>query len=221
VAADEAMMARSGGGRGPAIVYDLGGVLIDWNPRHLYRKLFADEPAMEWFLAEVCHGAWNEEQDRGRPFAAAIEEAAARHPAYRSLIQAYFDRWGEMVAGEIDGAVALLGELRDAGHELHALTNWSAETFPIARERFAFLDWFQTILVSAEVGLIKPDPAIFELLLARIGRPPAECLYIDDSARNVAAAARLGFDAIAFEGIGRLRAALERRGLLAGRRERD
>jgi 2-haloacid dehalogenase len=212
-------MAQTGGWRRPAIAYDLGGVLIDWNPRYLYRKLFADEAAMEWFLAEVCHGAWNEEQDRGRSFAAGIAEAATRHPAYRPLIEAYFARWGEMVAGEIDGAVALLAELKDAGHELHALTNWSAETFPIARERFAFLDWFQTILVSADVGLIKPDLAIFELLLARIGRPPAHCLYIDDNARNVAAAARLGFDAIAFEGVIRLRAALERRGLLAGRPE--
>jgi 2-haloacid dehalogenase len=201
------------------IVYDLGGVLIDWNPRYLYRKLFEDEAAMEWFLGEVCPGAWNEEQDRGRSFAAGIEEAAARHPAYRPLIQAYFDRWGEMVAGEIDGAVPLLEELKDAGHELHALTNWSGETFPIARERFAFLDWFETILVSAEVGLIKPDPAIFKLLLARIGRTPAECVYIDDNARNVVAATRLGFDAITFEGVARLRAALEHRGLLAGRRE--
>jgi 2-haloacid dehalogenase len=124
-----------------------------------------------------------------------------------------------MVAGEIDGAVPLLEELKDAGHELHALTNWSGETFPIARERFAFLDWFETILVSAEVGLIKPDPAIFKLLLARIGRTPAECVYIDDNARNVVAATRLGFDAITFEGVARLRAALEHRGLLAGRRE--
>ena len=166
-------MVQSGGGKRPVIVYDLGGVLIDWNPRHLYRKLFDDEAAMERFLAEVCHATWNEEQDRGRSFAAAIEEAAARHPDQRPMIEAYFARWGEMVAGEIDGAVALLAELKDAGYELHALTNWSAETFPFARGRFAFLDWFQSILVSADVGLIKPDPAIFRLLLERIGRAAA------------------------------------------------
>jgi 2-haloacid dehalogenase len=213
-------MVRTGSGERPVIVYDLGGVLIDWNPRHLYRKLFDEEAAMERFLAEVCHAAWNEEQDRGRSFATAIEEAAARHPDQRPMIEAYFARWGEMIAGEIDGAVALLGELREAGHELHALTNWSAETFPFARGRFAFLGWFQSILVSADVGLIKPDPAIFELLLERIGRAAAECIYIDDNARNVAAAARLGFDAIAFEGVPRLREELRRRDLPADRRER-
>ena len=230
-------MVQTGGGKRPVIVYDLGGVLIDWNPRHLYRKLFDDEQAMEHFLghvctpewhlqhdagkqfAEVCHATWNEEQDRGRSFAAAIEEAAARHPDQRPMIEAYFARWGEMVAGEIDGAVALLAELKDAGYELHALTNWSAETFPFARGRFAFLDWFQSILVSADVGLIKPDPAIFRLLLERIGRAAAECIYIDDNPRNVAAAAALGFDAIAFEAVARLREELSRRGLLTGRRE--
>ena len=214
-------MAQTDGGGRPVIVYDLGGVLIDWNPRHLYRKLIEDEAAMEWFLAEVCHSAWNEEQDRGRSFAAGVEEAAARHPDHRPLIAAYFERWAEMLAGEMDGAVAILAELKHAGYELHALTNWSAETFPFARERFAFLDWFQTILVSADVGLIKPDPAIFQLLLGRIGRTPAECLYIDDNARNVAAAAALGFDAIAFHDAAQLRDALRRRGLLAGRREPD
>jgi 2-haloacid dehalogenase len=214
-------MVRTDGGGRPVIVYDLGGVLIDWNPRHLYRKLIEDEAAMEWFLAEVCHTAWNEEQDRGRSFAEAIEEAAARHPDHRPLIAAYFERWAEMMAGEIEGAVAILEELRHAGHELHALTNWSAETFPHARERFAFLGWFQSILVSADVGLIKPDPAIFQLLLERIGRTPAECLYIDDNPRNVAAAAALGFDAIAFHDAAQLRAELGRRSMLGGRPERD
>jgi 2-haloacid dehalogenase len=214
------MVQTNGEGR-PVIVYDLGGVLIDWNPRHLYRKLIEDEATMEWFLAEVCHSAWNEEQDRGRSFAAAIEEAAARHPEHRPLIEAYFGRWAEMMAGEIEGAVAILEELRDAGCELHALTNWSAETFPHARERFSFLTWFESILVSAEVGLIKPDPAIFQLLLERIGRAPAECIYIDDNPKNVAGAASLGFDAIAFQSAAQLRDALGRRGLLAGRRDPD
>ena len=213
-------MAQAAGKRRPVIVYDLGGVLIDWNPRHLYRKLIEDEATMEWFLAEVCHTAWNEEQDRGRSFAAAIEEAAARHPEYRPLIEAYFERWAEMMAGEIEGSVAILEQLKDAGYELHALTNWSAETFPHARERFAFLEWFETILVSADVGLIKPDPAIFRLLLARISRTPAECIYIDDNPKNVASAAALGFDAIAFHSAAQLRDALEGRRLLDGPGER-
>ncbi|MGH6895164.1 MAG: HAD family hydrolase [Geminicoccaceae bacterium] len=212
-------MAQIGGGRGPAIVFDLGGVLIDWNPRHLYRKLIDDEARLEWFLAEVCHSAWNEEQDRGRAFAAAIEEAAARHPDHRLLIAAYFERWEEMLAGPIAGAVRVLEELKDAGYELHALTNWSAETFPFARDRFAFLDWFESILVSADVGLIKPDPRIFELLLERIGRPPAACVYIDDNVRNVTAAAAVGLDAIAFQDADQLRDDLARRDLL-GRLEK-
>jgi 2-haloacid dehalogenase len=209
-------MGQAAGERRPVIVYDLGGVLIDWDPRHLYRQLIEDEAAMEWFLAEVCHTAWNEEQDRGRSFAAAIEEAAARHPEHRPLIAAYFERWAEMMAGEIEGSVAILEELQSAGYELHALTNWSAETFPHARERFAFLEWFDSILVSADVGLIKPDPAIFDLLLERIGRTPADCIYIDDNPKNVASAAALGFDAIAFRSAAQLRADLEDRGLLDG-----
>ena len=212
-------MAQSGGGRGPAIVFDLGGVLIDWNPRHLYRKLIDDEATMEWFLAEVCHTAWNEEQDRGRTFAAALEEAAARHPEHRPLIEAYFARWEEMMAGPIHGSVMILEELKDSGCELHALTNWSAETFPYARDRFAFLDWFESILVSADVGLVKPDPRIFELLLKRIGRTPAECVYIDDNPKNVAGAAAVGLDAIAFEAADQLRTELTRRDLLTGRAE--
>jgi 2-haloacid dehalogenase len=215
------MMAETAGGNRPALIFDLGGVLIDWNPRHLYRKLFEDEASMEWFLAEVCHSEWNGEQDRGRTFAAAIEEAAARHPDHRPLIAAYFERWPEMLAGPIEGSVAILEELDRSGYELHALTNWSAETFPFARDRFAFLDRFETILVSADVGLIKPDPAIFELLLERIGRTAAECLYIDDNAKNAAAAARVGFDAVAFEGAEQLREELARRNLLPGRPEQS
>jgi 2-haloacid dehalogenase len=212
-------MAQDRDRQGPTIVFDLGGVLIDWNPRHLYRKLFDDEAAMEWFLAEVCHSAWNEEQDRGRTFAAAIEEAAARHPDHRPMIAAYFERWDEMMAGPIEGSVEVLEELRVAGYELHALTNWSAETFPFARERFAFLGWFESILVSADVGLIKPDPAIFELLLERIGRSPTECIYIDDNPKNVAAAAAVGFDGIAFADSAQLRHEFGRRELLTSRLE--
>ena len=208
-------MARVAGAR--VVVFDLGGVLIDWNPRHLYRQLFDDEAAMERFLAEVCHTAWNEEQDRGRTFAEAIEEAAGRFPEERALIEAYHQRWGEMLAGPIEGSVAVLAELKEAGHELHALTNWSVETFPIARERYAFLNWFGSILVSGEERLIKPDPRIFELLLERIGRTAEACVYIDDNPKNAAAAAALGFDAVHFRSPAQLRADLTRLGVLEER----
>lgn len=198
----------------PVIVFDLGGVLIDWNPRHLYRKLFDHEAAMERFLEEVCHSAWNEEQDRGRTFADAIEEAVLRHPDHRALIEAYHLRWDEMLAGPIEDSVAILDALAAAGYELHALTNWSAETFPIARARYPFLELFTTILVSGEECLIKPDARIFALLLERIAHPAEACVYIDDSPRNAAAAQALGFDAIRFTGAVGLRAELVRRKLL-------
>jgi 2-haloacid dehalogenase len=200
--------------REPVIVFDLGGVLIDWNPRHLYRQLIADEAEMERFLAEVCNGPWNAQQDAGRPFAEAVAQLCTGHPERRELIEAYWSRWPEMVRGEIEGSVGVLDELRRGGAELHALTNWSAETFALTRPRFPFLEWFESILVSAEVGLIKPDPRIFALLLQRIGRAAPECVYIDDSRPNVEAAARLGFDAIAFCDAGQLRADLVRRGVL-------
>lgn len=204
---------------GPVIVFDLGGVLVDWNPRYLYRKLFDDDATMEWFLDQVCHGAWNLEQDRGRSFAEAIEEAALRHPDQRAMIEAYHTRWHEMVAGEIEGSVTILEELSQAGYELHALTNWSAETFPIARARFAFLERFETILVSGDERLVKPDPRIFQLMLERIAHPAQACVYIDDSAKNVGAAAALDFDAIHFTSAPQLRTELTLRGLLdaAGR----
>ena len=209
-----AVMASAAGAR--VVVFDLGGVLIDWNPRYLYRQLIEDEAAMELFLTEVCHAAWNEEQDRGRTFAAAIAEAAARHPGQRALIEAYHQRWDEMLAGPIEGTVAILAELKEAGHELHALTNWSAEKFPIARERYAFLDWFATILVSGEARLIKPDPRIFELLLERVGRAADACIYIDDNLKNVGAADALGFEAIHFQSPEQLRDELIGLGLLRG-----
>jgi 2-haloacid dehalogenase len=196
----------------PVVVFDLGGVLIDWNPRYLYRRLFDDEAAMERFLAEVCNDDWNVQQDAGRPFAEAVEVAAALHPDLRLQIEAYWRRWDEMLAGPIPASVGVLEELAAAGEELHALTNWSAETFPIARERYRFLDLFRTIVVSAEERVAKPDARIFEILLTRIGRPAGGCIFIDDSPKNVAAAAALGFDAIRFEDGDQLRGALIERG---------
>jgi 2-haloacid dehalogenase len=210
-----ATMVAAQAQRRPVIVFDLGGVLIDWNPRHLYRKLIEQEAAMERFLDEVCHQAWNEEQDRGRTFAEAIEEAALRHPDQRALIEAYQLRWDEMLAGPIEDSVEVLEELAAAGFELHALTNWSAETFPIARARYPFLTRFETILVSGEERLIKPDARIFQLLLERIAHPAQACIYIDDSPRNVAAAQALGFDAIHFTAPSQLRSELAERRLLA------
>jgi 2-haloacid dehalogenase len=199
----------------PALVFDLGGVLVDWDPRHLYRKLFSgDEAAMERFFVEVSLREWNERQDTGRPFAEAVEELVARFPQREALIRAFHERWPETVAGEIPGTVAVLADLRRAGYPLFALSNWSAETFPLARPRFPWLDWFDAIVISGEVRAAKPDPRMFEALLERTGRPAGACVFVDDSEANIEAALRLGFDAVRFESPERLREELARRGIL-------
>jgi 2-haloacid dehalogenase len=197
-----------------AVVFDLGGVLIEWDPRHLYRKLLADEAAVEEFLATVCTPEWNAELDRGRPFAEGVAELVERHPEHAAAIAAYHERWPEMVAGDIPGTVEVLAELRAAGVPLYALTNWSAETFAITRGRFEFLEWFDGLLVSGEERVTKPDPAIFQLLLDRFGLDPTATVFVDDSEANVAAARRLGFDAIRFTGHEELRRELVARRLL-------
>lgn len=198
-----------------AVVFDLGGVLIDWDPRYLYRKLLDDEAAVEEFLATVCTPEWNAEQDRGRPFAEGVAELVERHPVHAAAITAYHERWPEMLGGAVGGTVEVLAELRAAGVPVYALTNWSAETFGIASERFEFLEWFDGVLVSGEERMIKPDPAIFRLLLDRFGLDPGATFYIDDSPANVAAADRLGFDAVRFTSPAQLRRDLEARGLLS------
>jgi len=199
-----------------AVVFDLGGVLIDWDPRHLYRKLLADEAAVEEFLATVCTPEWNAEQDRGRPFAEGVAELVERHPAHAAAIVAYHERWMEMLGGEIPGTVAVLAELRAAGVPLYALSNWSAETFRLTRGRFPFLEWFDGLVVSGEEGVTKPDRRIFELLIERFGLVAAATLFVDDSAANVIAARDLGLDAVRFRGAGGLRRDLAARGLLDG-----
>jgi 2-haloacid dehalogenase len=197
----------------PAIVFDLGGVLLDWNPRYMYRSLFkGDEAAMERFLDEVCTPVWNSRQDAGRPLAEATAELLALHPQHGELIEAYYGRWEEMLAGAIEGTVAILEELHGRGHYLCALSNWSAETFPIAYKRYEFLQRFQTIVLSGEEKLIKPDPAIFQVLLKRIGRRPEDCLFIDDVPTNTRAARGLGFGAIDFISPEDLRLQLRKQG---------
>jgi 2-haloacid dehalogenase len=196
-------------------VFDLGGVLIDWNPRHLYRPLFdGDDVAMEHFLTTVTTAEWNLEQDRGRPFAQAIEELVARHPEHEEMIRAYWGRWREMIKGPIHETVALLADLRGRGIPLYALTNWSAETFALARHEFAFLDWFQGIVVSGEERITKPDEAIFRVLIERYHLAPDRTVYIDDSRANVDQARRLGLDAIHFNGAKELGAELRARDLI-------
>jgi 2-haloacid dehalogenase len=196
------------------VVFDLGGVLVDWNPRHLYRKIFVgDEPAMEAFLADVCNTAWNEKQDRGRPWAEAVAEAIALHPAHASSIRAYRERWDEMLNGALEETVQVLDELHRGGVRLLALTNWSAETFHVAQERFGFLAKFEGVLVSGQEGLMKPEPEIFQLLIRRYGLTPSRTLFIDDVSKNVDAATEQGLRAVQFIGAQQLRNDLKQFGL--------
>jgi len=197
------------------VIFDLGGVLIDWDPRHLYRKLFAgDEKAMEQFLATVCTQEWNRCQDAGRSFAEGAGLLKAEHPDKAELIDAYGARFDEMMAGPIIGAVEILAELHKRGTPLYGLTNFSAETYPWAVARFEFLGWFRGILVSGEVGAIKPDPRIYELLLGRFGIDPHRAVYIDDVVANAEAARPFGIHAIHFSTPDALREELIRLALL-------
>jgi 2-haloacid dehalogenase len=198
-------------------VFDLGGVLIDWDPRHLYRKLFdGDDRAMERFLATVCTQSWNERQDAGRTFADACAELKLAHPGEADLIDAWIERYDEMLAGPISGTVDILTELHSRGVPLYALSNWSAETFPVAQKRFAFLEWFRGVLLSGEVKLLKPDARFFELFLETFAIDPAHAVYIDDRRENVLAAAALGMHGILFTDPPALRGELVKVGLIQG-----
>ena len=198
-----------------AVVFDLGGVLINWDPRHLYRQLFDDEDEMERFLAEVTTQEWNAKQDEGRAVADAVEELAARHPDRRDLIAAYYDRWPEMLGGAIEGTVEVLRELRERGVRLYALSNWSAETFPVARPMFPFLEWFDGIVISGEVKMVKPDPRIFAHVLDKFGLEPSSTVFVDDNAENVRAGQAAGFIGILFESPEQLRRQLRSARLLS------
>ncbi|MGI9387127.1 MAG: HAD family hydrolase [Methyloligellaceae bacterium] len=192
-----------------AVIFDMGGVLIDWDPRHLYRKLIPDEQAMEVFLANVCHHEWQEKQNDGRPWAEAIAERVALYPEHRDLIEAYWQRWPETMGGAIDGTVATLDALRGRGIRLYGLTNWSAETFPFARQRFEFLDWFEGIVVSGEVGMRKPSPEIFAHLFEQFGLDPADAVFVDDHMPNIEGARSLGLESHFFTSAENLRSYLK------------
>jgi 2-haloacid dehalogenase len=198
-----------------AVAFDLGGVLIDWNPRYLYRGLFeGDEAAMEQFLNEVTTQDWNAKQDAGRSWREAVNTLVAIHPDRRDLIVAYDERWPETLGGSIGGTVQILSDLRREGVRLVALSNWSAEKFPVALERYEFLGWFEAIVISGEVGIAKPDPRIFRHLLERTGLAARSTVFVDDSPTNVAAAANLGMVALQFQDPATLRRDLEGLGLL-------
>jgi 2-haloacid dehalogenase len=196
-----------------AVIFDLGGVLIDWNPRYLLRKLVAEDQ-VEWYVSSVLTTEWNKRLDAGLAYADGAAELVSLYPDHAAVIAAYVSRWDETVGGEVEANVGMLRRLRDTQMHLFALTNWSAETFPVALRRFEFLGWFSDILVSGEVGLVKPDQAIFRLAARRFGVDPRSTVFIDDSIDNVAAANSVGFEGIHFRTPEQLESDLSTLGLL-------
>jgi 2-haloacid dehalogenase len=197
-----------------AIVFDFGGVLLDWNPRNLYRRLFDDPRRMEEFLSEIHFAEWNHEQDKGRPFAEAVAELSSRYPQHAGLIRHYHERWEESVSGLIPGSVEILRQLKQHGRRVYGLSNWSAETFPMARRKYDVFDLLDGYVISGDVGVAKPDPAIFRLFTDRFGCVASACLFIDDAPVNIEAAKGLGFQTILFRSAEQLAADLRQLGLL-------
>jgi 2-haloacid dehalogenase len=179
-----------------AVIFDFGGVLIDWNPNYLYDKLIPDPDERRWFLEHVCSPKWNYEQDAGRPIAEALAEKIAEFPHYELWIRAFYERHPELLRGAFEDSVALLEALDAASVPLYGLTNWSAETFPHAEAQYPFLRRFRYIAVSGRLKIAKPDPRIYQHLLHVIARPAARCVFIDDNLANVESARGLGLQAI-------------------------
>jgi 2-haloacid dehalogenase len=193
------------------IIFDLGAVLVDWNPHYLYRNLFTDEQEMKDFLANITTPDWNEEQDAGRSLQEGTELLVQQHPHHEANIRAFYGRWEEMLGDAIEGTVELFKQLKDSGkYNIYALTNWSAETFPVALERYAFLNWFDGIVVSGTEKMRKPSPSFYQLLLNRYNVNPSEALFIDDNLRNVLAAQKLGITSIHFSSAEQLKVELEK-----------
>ena len=197
-----------------AIIFDFGGVLLQWDPHKLYRPFFDYPDQIDRFLEEINFYSWNAEQDRGRPFAEGIAELSCRFPQYVNLIHAYYDHFEDSIVGPINGTVKVLRELKGAGYPLYALSNWSAETYPRVKSQYDFFDLFNKIILSGKVNLLKPDPAIFILTLQIIKHTASECLLIDDSEANILSAKKIGFQAIHFKSSIKLRNDLRLLGLL-------
>lgn len=198
-----------------AIIFDLGNVLIDWNPAYVFEKLIADEERRKYFFANICTSEWNEEQDAGRLIATATKELVEKHPEWKTEIEAYYGQWTDMLGGPIEASVAIFKQLKGKGiYKFYALTNWSAELFPIALERYDFLHWFDGRIVSGEEKMRKPAPQFYQILLDRYSLQPEETLFIDDNLRNVKAAEAMGIPSIHFESAEQLKKELTNRGLL-------
>ena len=197
------------------VIFDLGGVLIDWNPRYVYRTIFKSEEEIDWFFENIATHDWNENQDAGYPLDAATEDLIKKHPDWEKEIRAYYGRWTEMLGGPIEATVEIFKELKQLPQiKTYALTNWSAETFPIALERYDFLHWFDGRLVSGEEKTRKPFAEIYQKIIDRFSIDPHKAIFIDDNLRNIKGAEILGIRGIHFIDPFQLRNELKEMGLL-------
>lgn len=196
------------------IIFDLGGVLIDWNPRYLYRKIFKTEEEITWFLENICTLEWNDHQDAGRTFAEATDELLAKHPEWEVPIRAWYGRWEETLSGPIHDTVSILKSIKEKGeHRLLALTNWSAESFPIAKQKFEFLDWFEGVVVSGVEKTRKPFPEFYHVLFDRYQVDPSKAIFIDDNIKNVHGGREVGLHVIHFQNPQQLRSEINSLGI--------
>ncbi len=197
------------------VIFDLGGVLIDWNPRYLYRKIFKTEEEVTWFLENICTPEWNDQQDAGRSFEAATEELVGQFPEHEVAIRAWYGRWHETISGPIHGTVEILDQIRESKkYRLYALTNWSAQTFPWALDNFKFLHWFEGIVVSGVEKTRKPFPEFYQILFDRYQINPTKAVFIDDNHKNVMGANAVGLPTIHFQSPERLKVDLGKINLL-------
>ena len=197
------------------VIFDLGAVLIDWNPRHLYRKIFKTEEEITCFLENICTSEWNDHQDAGRSFEEATNELIAKHPEWELPVRAWYDRWQETISGPVHETVEILKTIKESNqYRLYALTNWSAETFPWALDTFEFLHWFEGIVVSGVEKIRKPHPEFYQILFDRYNVDPKTSLFIDDNIKNIDAGNAVGLTTIHFKSPDQLRIDLENLGIL-------
>lgn len=197
------------------IIFDLGNVLINWEPKLLYNKIFDSEEKTNHFIENICTLAWNEEQDAGRTLKDGTAALVAEYPQHQAEIEAYYDRWEEMLNGAIDGSVEIFRQLKASGkYKIYALTNWSSELFPVAQRNFEFLNWFDGIVVSGDEGIRKPHPDFFQILFDRYQVKPEDGIFIDDNLRNIEAARELGIQSIRFTSAEELEKELKESGIL-------
>lgn len=200
-----------------AIVFDFGGVLIDWSPYHLYRKLLPSDEAVREFLEEIKFSEFNKKLDAGYPFSKMKVELLEKYPLQQELVRAFFDRWMECTGEALQPTVDIMREVKAEGYPVFGLSNWSTETFPLLRHRYPFLPELDDYLLSGMAGVAKPDEEIFRIFLQRVGRDADECVFIDDAQVNIDTARRLGFIGILFRDAPQLRSDLQELGILNGK----